>query len=185
MNGIEFYDHEAIPEWQNSVLMSVLGGLGGQYERLSVLHLSEDGLSVTSEDQYFSSFNQRVRDVAINPTTGAVYVALNGTSYPGSGPNIIKEFRNEEYGNGLNQLETSEFALELYPNPTSELLSLRMPDQAKGTFQVTGYNGQRMLEGDFRGSMLTVPVSSWSEGSYFIHIRHQAGIITRTFQVQH
>ena len=29
VNGIEFYNHEAIPEWQNSVLMSVLGGLGG------------------------------------------------------------------------------------------------------------------------------------------------------------
>ena len=39
------------------------------YERLSVLYLSEDGLSVTSEDQYFSSFNQRIRDVAVNPYT--------------------------------------------------------------------------------------------------------------------
>ena len=53
VNGIEYYNHEAIPEWQHSVLLSVLGGLGGQYERLSVLHLSEDGLSVTSEDNTF------------------------------------------------------------------------------------------------------------------------------------
>ncbi|MDG2210284.1 MAG: PQQ-dependent sugar dehydrogenase, partial [Flavobacteriales bacterium] len=68
VNGIEYYNHAAIPEWQNSILMSVLGGLGGQYERLSVLHLSDDGLSVTSEEQFFSSFNQRVRDVAVNPS---------------------------------------------------------------------------------------------------------------------
>ena len=80
VNGIEYYNHEAIPEWQHSVLLSVLGGLGAQYERLSVLHLSEDGLNVTSEDQYFSSFNQRIRDVAVNPYTGSVYVCLLYTS---------------------------------------------------------------------------------------------------------
>ena len=97
VNGMEYYNHPAIPEWQNSILLSVLGGLGAQYERLSVMHLSEDGSAVISEDQYFSSFNQRVRDVCINPITGAVYMALNGGNYPGSGPNVIKEFRNLDY----------------------------------------------------------------------------------------
>jgi glucose/arabinose dehydrogenase len=185
VNGIEFYNHEAIPEWQNSVLMSVLGGLGGQYERLSVLHLDEDGQSVISEDQYFSSLNQRVRDVAVNPNTGAVYVALNGTSYPGSGPNIIKEFRNEAYGlDGITPWGGSDFDLDLFPNPSSEMLKLKMPDGVKGTFQITGYNGQLMVEGDIDEPALVVPVSSWSPGAYFIQIRHQAGIITRTFQVQ-
>jgi glucose/arabinose dehydrogenase len=185
VNGIEFYNHEAIPEWQNSVLMSVLGGLGGQYERLSVLHLDEDGQSVISEDQYFSSLNQRVRDVAVNPNTGAVYVALNGTSYPGSGPNIIKEFRNEAYGlDGITPWGGSDFDLDLFPNPSSEMLKLKMPDGVKGTFQITGYNGQLMVEGDIDEPVLVVPVSSWSPGAYFIQIRHQAGIITRTFQVQ-
>jgi aldose sugar dehydrogenase len=184
VNGIEFYNHEAIPEWQNSVLMSVLGGLGGQYERLSVLHLSEDGLSVTSEDQYFSSFNQRVRDVAVNPNTGSVYVALNGTSYPGSGPNIIKEFRNDAYGTGVAGWNSSEFELGLFPNPASAILNLSLPAGTRGTFEITGYNGQRMLEGNLQGSLLSVPVSNWSEGSYFVQIRHQGGTITRTFQVQ-
>ena len=97
VNGIEYYDHPAIPEWNNTVLMAVLGGLGAQYERLSVLHLSDDGQSVESEDQYFSEFNQRIRDICVNPYNGTVYMALNGPGYPGSGPNIIKEFRNEAF----------------------------------------------------------------------------------------
>jgi glucose/arabinose dehydrogenase len=97
VNGMEYYDHPAIPEWQNSILLSVLGGLGGQYERLSVMHLNANGTAVLSEDQYFASFNQRVRDVCVNPVTGSVYMALNGGSYPGSGPNEIKEFRNLDY----------------------------------------------------------------------------------------
>lgn len=97
VNGMEYYNHPAIPEWQNSILLSVLGGLGAQYERLSVMHLNANGTAVLSEDQYFSNFNQRVRDVCVNPVTGAVYMALNGGSYPGSGPNEIKEFRNLAY----------------------------------------------------------------------------------------
>ncbi|PCJ81965.1 MAG: hypothetical protein COA49_03095 [Bacteroidetes bacterium] len=97
VNGMEYYNHPAIPEWQNSILLSVLGGLGAQYERLSIMHLSANGLTVLSEDQYFSNFNQRIRDVCVNPYTGAVYMALNGGNYPGSGPNEIKEFRNYSY----------------------------------------------------------------------------------------
>jgi len=97
VNGMEYYNHPAIPEWQNSILLSVLGGLGAQYERLSVMHLSDNGTTVLSEDQYFSNFNQRIRDVCVNPITGAVYMALNGGNYPGSGPNEIKEFRNYDY----------------------------------------------------------------------------------------
>ena len=57
----------------------------------------EGGMSVTGETQWFASYGQRIRDVAVNPYTGAVYLAFNGPSYPGSGPNIIKEFRNMDY----------------------------------------------------------------------------------------
>ena len=96
VNGLEYYTHEAIPEFQGKVLMAVLGGLSAQYERLSVLELSEDGLTVESEETYFSSFNQRIRDIAVNPYTGAFYLAFNGTSYPGSPPNIIKEFSTSD-----------------------------------------------------------------------------------------
>ena len=73
------------------------GGFALNDKRLSVLSMSEDGLSVTGETQWFASYGQRIRDVAVNPYTGAVYLAFNGPSYPGSGPNIIKEFRNLDY----------------------------------------------------------------------------------------
>ena len=94
VNDVIYYDHPAIPEWQGSVLMAVLGGfqdpVGG---RLNVLHMSDDGLTLESDEYFFDEFNQRIRDVAVNPYTGAVYLALNGPSYTGNGPNLIKEFR--------------------------------------------------------------------------------------------
>ncbi len=185
VNGIEYYDHVAIPEWENSILLSVLGGLGGQYERLSVLHLSEDGLNVESEDQYFSSFNQRIRDVAVNPYTGSVYVAFNGTSYPGSGPNIIKEFRNESFASSVDQgpelLEAVAF-----PNPANDIIQFQWKgDFGPLTYDVFAFNGQKMISGRSNGGLMSCATSDWPVGAYFIVIQHSQGNLTTTFQVQH
>ncbi len=96
VNDIEYYNHPAIPEWENSFLMAVLGGLSGGAERISVLHLNADGSAITSEDQYFTNFG-RLRDVCINPETGCIYIATNGSQYPGTTPNCILEYCNLAY----------------------------------------------------------------------------------------
>jgi hypothetical protein len=188
VNGIEYYNHEAIPEWQNSILMAVLGGLGGQYERLSVMHLAEDGLSVTGEEQFFSSFNQRVRDVAVNPYTGSVYVAFNGTSYPGSGPNIIKEFRNEAFASSLDDAMQLGATLNAFPNPANDEIQLDwgMPLSA-GAYEVYAYNGQLIESGQLfeSSTILKLQTASWNAGSYFIRAIHSQGTVTATFQVAH
>ena len=182
VNGIEYYNHEAIPEWQHSVLLSVLGGLGAQYERLSVLHLSEDGLSITSEDQYFSSFNQRIRDVAINPYTGSVYVAFNGTSYPGNGPNIIKEFRNEAFASSVEGPEYLQAVA--YPNPCSESIRFDWDGNLQGAdFTVFSFSGQTVAQGTINDAFLQLETSEWPTGSYFIRLDHAKGVRTTTFQV--
>ena len=108
--------------------MSVLGGFANPSgKRLSILHLSEDGLSVESEDQYFSEFNQRVRDICVNPNTGAVYMALNGPSYPGSGPNIIKEFRPGVI-DGINTIEADHVDALIFPNPASDVVTIEVSE---------------------------------------------------------
>jgi glucose/arabinose dehydrogenase len=186
VNGIEYYNHEAIPEWQNTILMSVLGGLGGQYERLSVMHLSDDGLSVTGEDEYFSSFNQRVRDIAVNPYTGSVYVAFNGTSYPGSGPNIIKEFRNEAFASSIeNDLQLGA-AVNAFPNPANDAVRFDWGIQLNNaTYEIYSFGGKAIQQGSFTGTNLSLEISSWAVGSYFIRADHDQGTVTTTFQVAH
>lgn len=182
VNGIEYYNHEAIPEWQHSVLMSVLGGLGGQYERLSVLHLSEDGMSVTGEDQYFASFNQRIRDVAVNPYTGSVYVAFNGASYPGSGPNIVKEFRNEAYASSIHG--PASLKAVAYPNPCSESIRFDWQGELSGAeYTVYSFSGQAISQGIVPAASLELETSEWPSGSYFIRLDHAKGVRTTTFQV--
>ena len=186
VNGISYYNHPAIPEWQHTLLMAVLGGLGGQYERLSVLNLSEDGLSVTGETNYFASFNQRVRDICIHPVTGSVYVAFNGTSYPGSGPNIIKEFRNEAYVNSLGLAPSEAGAkFEVYPNPaTSELRWNGGALWAGADFEIHSFSGQRVAAGKCTSDLGYVSVTGWASGMYFLRLTTPTATVTRTFQVQ-
>jgi hypothetical protein len=161
----------------------VLGGLGAQYERLSVLHLSEDGLSVTSEDQYFSSFNQRIRDVAVNPYTGSVYVAFNGPSYPGSGPNIIKEFRNEAFASTVLE-RPDDLKPVAFPNPCTDRIQFAWDhDLHDAQYTVYSFTGEAVAQGRVNNSPLTLETKGWSNGSYFIALTHAQGTRTATFQV--
>ncbi|WP_306643663.1 PQQ-dependent sugar dehydrogenase [Sanyastnella coralliicola] len=184
VNGIEYYNHPAIPEWQNSVLMAVLGGLGANYERLSVLHMSDDGTAIESEDQFFSEFNQRVRDVCVNPYTGAVYVALNGPSYPGQGPNIIKEFVNEDYLSVEEQPVLGQ-NVKLYPNPVQDNLNIEFTDDFLGaSFHLISFTGQIIERFVIAENRVVLPVTDLPAGKYYISATSGSGTITKTFIVK-
>lgn len=185
VNGIEYYNHPAIPEWDNTVLMAVLGGLGAQYERLSVLHLSDDGQSVESEDQYFSEFNQRVRDICVNPYNGTVYMALNGTNYPGSGPNIIKEFVNEAFVvDNVSEVKVEQ-ELKVYPNPAQDELNFEFDDNFLGTsYRVIAFSGQEVLKDYVADNKMSIDVSEWAAGKYYVVAHTHLGMVTKTFIVE-
>jgi len=166
VNGLEYYTHEAIPEFQGKILMAVLGGLSAQYERMTVLELAEDGLSVVSEESYFSSFNQRIRDIAVNPYTGAFYLAFNGTSYPGSPPNIIKEFSTS---NPAGVPSPVVRPLALRPIPASGQVEVSVTEGAiGGPFSVRDMSGRLVLESTVPSSVFTLPLDGWPTGRYIV-----------------
>ena len=69
--GIDFYDHSAIPEWQNSILLATL-----KEDDLRVLKLNASGDSIISEDIYFNNYFGRLRDVCVSPD-GKIYLATS------------------------------------------------------------------------------------------------------------
>jgi len=69
--GIDFYDHYAIPEWQNSILLVTL-----KEDDLRVLKLNESGDSIVSQDFHFNNYFGRLRDVCISPD-GKIYIATS------------------------------------------------------------------------------------------------------------
>ena len=181
VNGIEYYNHPAIPAWNNCILLSVMGGFNDPNKRLSILHLSEDGLSVESEDQYFSEFNQRVRDICVNPYTGAVYMALNGPSYPGFGPNIIKEFRPGVI-EGIGTIESDHVDALIYPNPASDVVTIQVSESLIGaTYQLIDYSGRTAVTGPINSLASQLNVTDLARGSYYLFMQNNSQVITRTF----
>lgn len=185
VNGIEYYNHPAIPEWQNSIIMAVLGGLGANYKRVAVLHMSADGLTVESEDLYFQSIGQRFRDVCFNPYTGSVYVACNGLQYPGNGPNIIKEFKNMAYLSVEDAKTAIDQTLELYPNPATTVTYLNFSDSfLGGKVSVYAFTGETILEQNISSSRMELNCEKWAAGTYFVRAISDKGTITKTFVIQ-
>lgn len=185
VNGIEYYNHPAIPEWQNSVLMAVLGGLNALYERLTVLHMSTDGLSVTSQDDYFQNYG-RIRDVCVNPYSGAVYFATNGPSYPGSGPNQIVSYRNLAYsGVGIEDAENTNQFINISPNPMIDNMRIDFSENFVGsTYEIISYAGQVAVSDKISSSTLNIGKGELAAGSYYLRATNDEGTITRAFIVK-
>lgn len=185
VNGIEYYNHPAIPEWQHSILMGVMGGLGGasgNNDRVSVLHLSQDGLSIESEDQYFTSLNQRFRDVCVNPYTGSVYVALNGANYPGAGPNKIIEFKNLEYTPQSVLPVTEGQLFSMFPNPATDRLTIEVSPSLVGqSVVIYSYDGSLVLEEVVRSSKHELNISALTPGNYWALMSSALGTVTTNF----
>lgn len=187
VNGLEWYNHPAIPEWQNSLIMAVLGGLGNPspYRRLTVLHMSADGLTVESEDNYLSSLGQRMRDVCFNPYTGAVYIALNGTAYPGNGSNRIIELRNMDFVSVNEISRPKSQSVWLYPNPTRDELKVEFSATMLGaTATVYGYTGEVVRIFQVNALTESLNVSDLASGSYYLSVSNALGTVSKPFVVE-
>jgi glucose/arabinose dehydrogenase len=112
--GTDFYHHTAIPEWQNTVLITSL-----KASQLTVLKLSSDGKVVVSEESFFQNWFGRLRDVCISPD-GRVFLAVSNRDGRGSvqtGDDRIVEVRSTSSTVDVHALATLEFSV--YPNPVS------------------------------------------------------------------
>lgn len=186
VNDIAYYNHPAIPELDNTILMSVMKGFSGQSLRgLFVLHLNDDGTEMTfdeDEDIYLAN-KGRVRDVCIDPNTGDLYIAVNGNSYPGSGPNKIFRYSNEAF-DSVNESVASQ-TLSIYPNPSASDVKFEVSKHLLGgTYSVISYDGKEVLKGDITSNTFVIEDGELNTGSYYVVVTSNLGSISRTFIVQ-
>lgn len=71
VSGIDYFDHESIPEWQNSVLMCNL-----KARDLRLLRLNETGDEVIEEVVYLDEVYGRFRDICIAPD-GRIFLSTS------------------------------------------------------------------------------------------------------------
>ncbi|VXD14048.1 PQQ-dependent sugar dehydrogenase [Marinoscillum sp. 108] len=73
--GIDYYNHTAIPEWRNSLLVANLKG-----RALRVLNLSEDGSEVLDEHIFFQKVFGRIRDLCVSQN-GDIFLSTSNLDW--------------------------------------------------------------------------------------------------------
>ena len=99
-SDIIWYDHSAIPEFQNTLLMTVL-----KDKMLVRFEFSEDGTQVINQTEFFNYEWGRLRDICVSPE-GKIYLATNGNSWPSQPPNEIIELSNPSFNNSNLDVST-------------------------------------------------------------------------------
>ena len=100
-SDIIWYDHPSIPEFQNTLLMTVL-----KDKMLVRFEFNEDGTQVVNSTEFFNYEWGRLRDICVSPE-GKIYLATNGTSWPSQPPNEIIELSNQNFNN--SSIDKSDF----------------------------------------------------------------------------
>ena len=69
--GLDYYNHDLIPQWKNSLLMATL-----KNSRLYQLKLNDTFSSISTTNEYFTNKYGRMRDICISPV-GKVYICTS------------------------------------------------------------------------------------------------------------
>ncbi len=73
--GLDYYDHDVIPEWKNSLLLTTLKG-----RSLQLLKLNNEGQRIIDEQFYLQKRFGRFRDLCISPQ-GDIYLITSNTDW--------------------------------------------------------------------------------------------------------
>jgi len=178
-SDIIWYDNPAIPEWNNSLLMTVL-----KDKRLIRFKFNATGDMVTSEDDFLVNQFGRLRDICIGPD-GSVYIATNGNSWSNTNPfshSIIK--LRPINPNSVEEVE-NEQEFHLMPNPASSHVVLAVTNGLLGeTAQVYDVTGKSVLEVKLTEYNTTINCSALPAGTYYVRLSTAKGNWNETLIVR-
>ena len=121
-SDIIWYNHPSIPEFQNTLLMTVL-----KDKMLVRFEFNDDGTQLVNTTEFFNQEWGRLRDICVSPS-GKIYLATNGYSWPSQGPNEIIELYNADYlSSDINQNQNTSAVIY-----TSDLLGRSVNNKSEG-----------------------------------------------------
>ncbi|NHM07438.1 PQQ-dependent sugar dehydrogenase [Flavobacterium sp. CYK-4] len=162
--GMDLYQSEAIPEWNNSLLVSVLKG-----KQLLQLKLNDDGTQIVQQNVIIANTYGRLRDVLVIPD-GRVFVCTSNKDYTGTpvaGDDRIIELKNPDAlaVSGFNRFEFS-----VYPIPASQQLFVNSA-RHDGFISLISMEGKKVYHAAFSDK---IDVSQLPRGVYEIQLLDQA-----------
>ena len=156
--GIDFYNHNNIPEWKNSILMTSLKGA-----RLTVIKLSNDGLTAVSKTDFYTNTYGRLRDVCISPD-GKVYIAVSNKDtrgVPKADDDKIVEISGSTSG-----VKDVESPIRFFPNPVKNVLNI---ESQKSIGKIRLYDSLGRLLKEIKATN-KLDFMDYTEGVYFVEI---------------
>lgn len=162
-SGLDYFNHPAIPEWQNSLLVATLKG-----RELRQLQLNSTGDQVLSDSTYLSGIYGRLRDVLVHPD-GRIFICTSNQDWAGvAGPGDDKIIALVSEDISTRVPVNSNSGISVWPNPSP------------GTFTWAGIPPGRydavIIDATGRVAGQTTDLDDdWGEdlapGTYTVHIR--------------
>jgi hypothetical protein len=108
--GMSYFNHPAIPEWENTLLLCFL-----KQQHLKVLHLDDQGESVAFEEKMWQQEMGRLRDVLVAPN-GRVFLATSNREINGW------DFLAQDLDDRIMEVVNPDFNYDpLVPRPIREV----------------------------------------------------------------
>ena len=175
---MDYYNHTAIPNWQNSLLVTALK-LGRVYR----VPLGPNGQVVTGDaTEYFTQID-RFRDLAIAPDGLKIYIATDSVGQVrGNTPGEAFQVTHRGCILEFTYLTTSTGeapdagSLRLFPNPVRDVATLDLGNRPSGELRLQAFNhlGARLLDTrlDYlAGQRVGFRVGGWPEGHYTLSVQ--------------
>lgn len=195
-SGTEFYGSNAIPGWQNSLLVAQL-----KRGAIARFKLSNDGMSIISDTIHYFQGKGRFRDVVVSPDGLKIYVACdssgstsgptqNVTTTPAN-PGSILEFTYQPPSGSrvrsqpLTQVKVAEDvkdkSLDVYPNPASNYFVVYdyAAEQTR-RIELTDITGKIVKRQAAMNIATRIDVSDLSNGLYILKVTDAKGKTIRT-----
>jgi len=197
-SGTDFYGSNAIPGWQNSLLIATLKS--GKIIRYK---LSNDGQNIISDTiNYFKGLG-RYRDVAVSADGLKIYVAcdsIGNTSGPTGNvlttppnPGSILEFTYQSGGStrAISQLLTEsrvvddvkDKSIDVYPNPAIDYFVIYNYKLTNSQIQLCDINGRLIKNMQSKDLATRVDVSNLANGVYILTIKNTDSKNIRTEKI--
>ncbi|MFW6226644.1 MAG: PQQ-dependent sugar dehydrogenase, partial [Bacteroidota bacterium] len=137
-----YYNHDALPEFKGTFLMSVL-----KDKKIVKLELDESGTSVVSETHYFTNEWGRLRDIESGPD-GTIYIATNGESWSNTDPftHSIISLKKADETTSRKSLSVASAGIKVWPNPSDRIINISVNESGlEKNLQILDVTGKVVL----------------------------------------
>lgn len=171
--GIDYYDHEAIPEWRNSILLTTL-----KNSDFRVLQLNEAGDEIIGEQVYLNKQFGRLRDVCISPD-GRIFLAVSnqdGRGTPREGDDRIIELKSD-FETNIEEVTAPEF--DIFPNPNNGFFTFSCHSSSNISpyrLQIADIYGKIVYRFEGNNSTLPIDLTEFPTGMYFLQVQQDKHI---------